>query len=228
LPDKPSIAVLPFTNMSGDPSQEYFSDGITEDIITELSRFSELFVIARNSSFQFKGKSADIRQVGRELGWVLNYRGEHDPAIGEYEKAIALNPNYTDWRFAAALIFSGQTERAIELLRRHIRLDPLYTPNYAGWLGLAFHGAKRYSEALVPLRECVSRAPNFRAGHYWLAATYARLGLLHQARAEAAEVLRIQPDYTIEGTQKRISIYKFPYDAEHFFEGLRMAGLPEK
>ena len=68
LPDKPSIAVLPFTNMSGDPSQDYFSDGITEDIITELSRFSELFVIARNSSFQYKGKSPDIRQVGRELG----------------------------------------------------------------------------------------------------------------------------------------------------------------
>ena len=68
LPDKPSIAVLAFTNMSGDPAQDYFSDGITEDIITELSRFSELFVIARNSSFQYKGKSPDIRQVGRELG----------------------------------------------------------------------------------------------------------------------------------------------------------------
>jgi adenylate cyclase len=68
LPDKPSIAVLAFTNMSDDPAQEYFSDGITEDIITGLSRFSELFVIARNSSFQYKGKSPDIRQVGRELG----------------------------------------------------------------------------------------------------------------------------------------------------------------
>ena len=68
LPDKPSIAVLPFTNMSDDPNQEYFSDGITEDIITELSRFSDLFVIARNSNFQYKGKSPDIRQVGRELG----------------------------------------------------------------------------------------------------------------------------------------------------------------
>jgi adenylate cyclase len=68
LPDKPSIAVLPFANMSGDPNQEYFSDGITEDIITELSRFSELFVIARNSSFTYKGRAIDVRQVGRELG----------------------------------------------------------------------------------------------------------------------------------------------------------------
>ena len=68
LPDKPSIAVLPFVNMSGDPEQEYFTDGITEDIITELSRFHSLFVIARNSSFSYKGQSPDIRRVGKELG----------------------------------------------------------------------------------------------------------------------------------------------------------------
>ena len=68
LPDKPSIAVLPFQNMSGDPEQDYFADGIVEDIITALSRFTELFVIARNSSFTYKGRSVDVRQVGRELG----------------------------------------------------------------------------------------------------------------------------------------------------------------
>jgi adenylate cyclase len=68
LPDKPSIAVLPFTNMSGDPEQEYFADGMTEDIITELSRFRWLFVISRNSSFAFKGQSPDIRVVGSKLG----------------------------------------------------------------------------------------------------------------------------------------------------------------
>ncbi len=68
LPDKPSIAVLAFTNMSGDPEQEYFSDGISEDIITDLSKFSELQVIARNSTFIYKGKPVDVKQVGRELG----------------------------------------------------------------------------------------------------------------------------------------------------------------
>ena len=68
LPDKPSIAVLPFTNMSGDPDQEYFADGVAEDIITALSRCHSLFVIARNSSFTYKGKAIDVRQVGRELG----------------------------------------------------------------------------------------------------------------------------------------------------------------
>ena len=68
LPDKPSLAVLPFQNMSGDPEQEYFADGMVEDITTALSRIPSFFVIARNSSFAYKGKSPDIRQVGRELG----------------------------------------------------------------------------------------------------------------------------------------------------------------
>ena len=67
-PDKPAVAVLPFDNMSGDPAQVYFSDGITEDVITELSRFRELLVIARNSSFAFRGKAADVREIGRTLG----------------------------------------------------------------------------------------------------------------------------------------------------------------
>src|SRR5262249_31006274 len=68
LPDKPSIAVLPFSNMSADPEQEYFADGMVEDIITALSRFNQLFVIARNSSFTYKGRAVDVKQVGRELG----------------------------------------------------------------------------------------------------------------------------------------------------------------
>src|SRR6266536_4690774 len=68
LPDRPSIAVLPFQNMSGDPEQEYFADGIVEEIITALSRFRQLFVIARNSSFTYKGRVVDVKQVGRELG----------------------------------------------------------------------------------------------------------------------------------------------------------------
>ncbi len=68
LPDKPSIAVLPFQNMSSDPEQEYFADGTVEEIITALSRYHALFVIARNSSFTYKGRAVDVKQVGRELG----------------------------------------------------------------------------------------------------------------------------------------------------------------
>ena len=66
--DKPSIAVLPFQNMSGDPEQEYFVDGMVEEIITALSRIRWLFVIARNSTFTYKGRAVDVKEVGRELG----------------------------------------------------------------------------------------------------------------------------------------------------------------
>src|SRR5262249_2872336 len=68
LPDKPSIAVLPFSTMTGNPEEDYFADGMAEEIITALSRCASLFVIARNSSFTYKGKAVDVRQVGRELG----------------------------------------------------------------------------------------------------------------------------------------------------------------
>ena len=83
LPDKPSIAVLPFQNMSGDPEQEYFADGMVEEIITALSRFKSLFVIARNSSFTFKGRAVDIKEVGRTLGVRYVLEGSVRKALGK-------------------------------------------------------------------------------------------------------------------------------------------------
>jgi adenylate cyclase len=82
LPDKPSIAVLPFANMSGDPEQEYFADGMVEEIITALSRIRWLFVIARNSSFTYKGQAVDVKQVGRELGVRYVLEGSVRKAAG--------------------------------------------------------------------------------------------------------------------------------------------------
>ncbi len=83
LPDKPSIAVLPFQNMSGDPEQEYFADGMVEEITTALSRFKSLFVIARNSSFTFKGKAVDVKEVGRRLGVRYVLEGSVRKAAGK-------------------------------------------------------------------------------------------------------------------------------------------------
>jgi adenylate cyclase len=83
LPDKPSIAVLPFHNIGGDPEQEYFADGIVEEIITALSRFKSLFVIARNSSFTFKGCAVDIKEVGRSLGVRYVLEGSVRKASGK-------------------------------------------------------------------------------------------------------------------------------------------------
>jgi len=87
LPDKPSIAVLPFENMSGDPEQEYFADGMVEEIITALSRFKTVFVIARNSSFTFKGGAVDIKEVGRRLGVRYVLEGSVRRASGKIRVA---------------------------------------------------------------------------------------------------------------------------------------------
>ena len=401
LPDKPSIAVLPFSNLSPDPSQDYFSDGITEDIIIELSRFSELFVIARNSSFQYKGKSIDVRQVGRELGvryvlegsirrvgkrvrfaaelvdavtgahrwaerydrelkdvfavqdevartivavlaahvnkaeaertalkppatwqaydyymraadgiaafqrhgqvatiyetrrlierclaidpdfaraydlqsrtqvatwgqqldadymnpavleaahraaeravqldanlapahyqlgFVLSFKAQREAAVAACERAVALNPNYVDRRFAGVLVHAGQPERAIHVAKAHLRLDPFALPIGRGWLGLAYYLLRRYGEAVAPLRELVTRSPNYRPGRAWLAATYAQLGRLEEARAEAAEVLRLDPSWT-SSTIFRKGGYLIDEDVDHLVDGLHKAGLPEK
>jgi adenylate cyclase len=402
LPEKPSIAVLPFTNMSGDPEQDYFADGITNDIITALSRFSELFVIARNSSFQYKGKAVDMRQVGRELGvryllegstrragdrvrisaelidvvtgahrwaerydrqledifdiqdqlvcaivpvlvahinkaevertlskpasgwqahdfylrgadilgsylasydgaellearsclqqcllvdaryarayadlshtyftaWinpgeddfgksqtldlaydlarkavqldtilpmaraqlgmVLTFRHRHDEAIAEFERAQVLNPNFNDWRFANSLVYAGDASRAIKVTDALVRHDPFYQPLAAGFLGLANYMLRRYEAARTALVDAASRSPRHRSVRQWLAATYGQLGQSEGAREEAAAVLQIQPDYTIQGTAKHFAAFKREEDVEHLFEGLRKAGLPEK
>jgi adenylate cyclase len=401
LPDKPSIAVLPFQNMSGDPEQDYFCDGITEDIITELSRFSDLFVIARNSSFQYKDKAVDLRQVGRELGvryllegsirrgvdrvritaqlvdagtgahrWAERYdrelkdvfaiqdevartiaailaahvnkaeseralltppatwqaydhymraaaswvsflsswkiedltetrrclagslsvdskyarayallasthrvawlnplsdeymsppaldraiqlartaielnpnlpeayaelaytivrKGEFDAAAAAAERAIALNPNFADYRLSFVFQVVGEPAKAIEAAKAQMRLDPFH-PHFAPlMLGEALYLLKQYREAQHWLREATGRAPNHQYGHAWLAATYAQLGQLEDARAQAAEVLRLNPKYRINATHKITSVFKRTEDTNHLVDGLRKAGLPE-
>ena len=117
LPDKPSIAVLPFQNMSGDPEQEYFADGMVEDIITALSRFKSLFVIARNSSFTYKGKAVDIKQVGRELGVRYVLEGSVRKAGGRVRitgQLIEAATGYHVW----ADRFDGDLEEVFDLQDR--------------------------------------------------------------------------------------------------------------
>jgi adenylate cyclase len=117
LPDKPSIAVLPFQNMSGDLEQEYFADGIVEDIITALSRTKSLFVIARNSSFAYKGKSFDVRQVGRELGVRYVLEGSVRKAAARLRITCQLIDTTSD-RHIWADRFDGAIEEVFELQDR--------------------------------------------------------------------------------------------------------------
>ncbi|MGC2200710.1 MAG: adenylate/guanylate cyclase domain-containing protein [Stellaceae bacterium] len=114
LPDKPSIAVLPFQNMSGDPEQEYFADGMVEEIITALSRIRWLFVIARNSSFTYKGQAVDVKQVGRELGVRYVLEGSVRKAAGRVRITAQLIDAATDAHLWADR-FDGSLEDIFEL-----------------------------------------------------------------------------------------------------------------
>ena len=399
--ERPSVAVLPFLNISGDSKQDYFVDGIVEDLITELSRFSDLVVLSRNSTFHFKGGELDVRQVAAELGahyvvqggvrhdnqrvritaqlinansgvhhwaerydheigdvlsvqdsvaraiasvlvahvnqaeaertlnkapetwkaydyylrgadlfssfprsidvetiyevrrllerslsldptyarphamlsatymatWinpldgdvlnpvaldrayrsalravqldpnlpqaraqlghVLLFKREHDAAVAEFERACILNPNFSDWRFAQTVMYAGQPTRAIDILKMQTLRDPFCPVNALLCLGEAYFIAKQYSEAVPPLREAINRAPDFRPARLYLAATYSGLGRPEEARAQAMQVLRLDPGWTISGTPKWLAPFKNVEGTKHFIENLRAAGLPE-
>jgi adenylate cyclase len=146
----------------------------------------------------------------------------------EIERAFALNPNYVDWQLGLALVIAGQSRRAVDVLAACMRLDPFYAPMASGVLGFAHYMLKQYAQALPALRDCVSRAPNLRAGHTWLAATYAQMGKLEEARAEVAEALRFQSSYTIAEATRRLMGFKSAKDEKHYFDGLSKAGVPDK
>ena len=399
--DLASVAVLPFSNFSPEPSQEYFVDGLVDDIITELSRFSDLVVIARNSTFQFKGQSFDVRRVGRELGayyivegsvrrtasrvrvtahlinaqagtylwadtydrdmddvfvlqtriaraivsalavqvtraeenrtqaklpedwhaydyylqgakllgtypsvidlekiigarqllekaleidpnyarahaalsashiatWmspmdgnrlqpselsralefaqtavqldpnlpqaraqlgnVLLYKRQHDASLAQFAQAVELNPNYSDWRWPAAVMLSGEPLRAIEILEQQTLRDPFHEPRALVSLGLAHFLARQFREAEIPQREAVVRAPHYLPAHVQLAATCFQLGELSVARHHAQEVLRLEPGWTISSRLKWVPPFRHPEDLELYAGSLRQVGLPE-
>jgi adenylate cyclase len=411
LPDKPSIAVLPFVNMSGDPKQEYFSDGITEGIITALSKTPKLFVIARNSTFTYKGKPVKVRQMGRELGvryvlegsvqryvdyvtdpdgsgpapmkkvdsvritarlvdantghylWAERYdreltdifslqdditmmiisalqvkltegeqahvrvkgtnnlkayekllqaidyfvrfnkhdnvlarekatetialdpgyaygyvmlgwthvldlfygstksprksiaqaeklaqkalgldhsfgpaysllgyvyrmKKQYEKAIAEVEKAIALNPNSADAHahLGMALVSVGRPEEAISSLEKAIRLNPIPPSHYFNNLGQAYRMTERYEEAIEAFGKAVHRSPDSPFAHIGLAATYALLDREEEARGEAAEVIRTNPNFSLEEFAIKLD-WKNQEDKDRYIEALRKAGL---
>jgi TolB-like protein/Flp pilus assembly protein TadD len=192
LPDKPSIAVLPFANMSGDPEQEYFSDGITEDIITALSRLRWFFVIARNSAFAHKGKRTDVRQVGRDLGvrYVLEgsvrRSGQHLRITGQLSDATTGNHIWSE-RYDRELtdIFALQDEitssvaAAIEpklLAAEAVRSEKRSAADLDAW-DLVMRALTHYwrmttaetTTAIDMLREAVERYPDYGPAHSMLA-----------------------------------------------------------
>jgi TolB-like protein/Flp pilus assembly protein TadD len=394
-PDKPTIAVLAFNNMSGDPEQEYFSDGISEDIITDLSKLSELHVIARNSSFKYKGKPIDVKQVGRELGvsyvlegsvrkagnrvrvtgqlidaasgahiwadrfdrdltdifavqdeltqeiisalkvkltpetkdrlarkgsineeaydlflrgreqawlttrsgniearnllgrvvtispnfaaahalvgfthvndyvngWAENpkqalqtgleiaeravqldetepqahealaialfFNREHDRALAEARRSVALEPNFAQGHqtIARMLTFSGEAAGAINTLDAYMQLDPLYRDTTLYFLAEARVALGQFDAAVAALKQQLERNPDSATSYALLASCYGHLRRIPEARAAWAEVMRIDPNFSID-RQRRILPYRNSDEFERRIEGMRIAGLP--
>jgi len=392
LPEKPSLAVLPFDNLSGDSSQDYFGDGITENIITALSTVSNLFVIARNSSFTYKGKPVKVQQVAEELGvryvlegsvqrsgdrvritaqlidalkghhlWAENYdrnlkdiftlqdevtkeiitalqvkltEGEqarleakgtdnlkaylkfmqareyildfniegnasarqlaeeaialdpeyggayrllgvthfhdtwlgsskspkqslakaielvqkaidfddgyaysvfgfllsqirqYDKAVAEAERGVDLNPNLADshaW-LGLTLILSGRYQEAILEFEKAIRLNPIPPSWYLHNLGLAYFRTGRYEEGIRECEKAVRQKPDSLYARLELAAVYSLSGRDEEARAEGTEVLRMNPRFSLEELEKRLT-HKNQEDKERYIGALRKAGL---
>ena len=207
LPDKPSIAVLPFDNMSGDPEQAYFSDGITEDIITELARFNSLFVIARNSSFAFKGKAIDVGEIGRKLGVHYLVEGSVrkagkriritaqliEAATGNHIWAERYDRNLED-------IFAVQDEVVREIVTavpgaldaaaiRHVQRRPADNLTAYEHLLRAFHMRRQdwgSPEAVGLLEKVIAADPQCASAYAFLANWHAYSILAHGVRYEAA------------------------------------------
>jgi adenylate cyclase len=394
LPAGPSVAVLPFVNMSGDPEQEYLVDGLTENIITGLSGCPRLFVIARNSTFTYKGKPVNVQQVARELGvdyvvegsiqkakdriritaqlinaatghhlWAekydrdlrdifalqdeitakiivalevrltegeqarLRYRGpenleaflkaskavahfrlgnreanvlarkeveeaialvpensslhsllaaihlmdlmlgssksslisfaqankclkkaialdkdnsdaymalgflhvmrrEHDEGIVAAERAVALNPNGADAFSILGFILaiSGRPEEGVEFLNKAIRLNPLPPGVYFSQLGSALRLLGRYEDAIAAFKKALDREPMNLFAHLGLAASYVSLGRQEEAHAEAAEVLKLDPEFSLENFAETTPL-KNKTDVDRLVGALRKAGL---
>src|SRR4029077_15749864 len=198
LPDKPSIVVLPFVNMSADAEQSYFVDGLTEDLITDLSKVSELFVIARNSSFAYKGRSVDTRQIARELGVKYVLEGSARRAAGRVRinaqliDAVVAGHIWAD-RFHRDLadIFAAQDEvigKIVEALVGKLtatRLQERHRPANMEAYDLCLRGRAEWahsSEAGVDAMPLFERAialdPNYADAYRWLALSQC-IGWLH-------------------------------------------------
>jgi adenylate cyclase len=393
-PPKLSIAVLPFANMSGDAEQDYFADGISEDIITALSKLSQLFVIARNSSFTFKGQNVHVQEVGTKLGvryvlegsvrksgnrvritaqlidatsgghlwaerfdrdltdifavqddvtqqivgalavnlkegdrqqlapehtgnmeaydcflrgrelwhrltketniaarellqraveldpnfasahaflalahgldyvnrwspspgrsfeqaeevaaravalddqdswahWARSlinlYMRRHDGAISEAERAIEINPNFAEGHVSLgeALHYSGRSEEALACFNRAKVLNPYFPDVLLHFQALASFQLGRYEEAVDLLKQRLTRNPVTDVSRALLAASYGHLGRFDEARAMWREVLRVNPDYSLE-YRRKVLPYKNPADFELVAEGLHKAGV---
>jgi TolB-like protein len=201
LPDKPSIAVLPFVNMSGDPEQEYFSDGITEDLITDLSKITALFVIGRNSTFAYKGKSVNARQVAEKLGVRYVLEG----SVRKAGAQVRINANLIDATTAGHLwaerydgkmddVFALQDEITQKIVRaleveltaseeeQVAKKETENTTAYDSFLKARSHYLRHtpedFAKALSLFENTIETDPNYRRAYFFMALIYSKASKL--------------------------------------------------
>jgi TolB-like protein len=255
LPDKPSIAVLPFQNLSADPEQEYFADGVVEDITMALSRFRWLFVIARNSSFTYKGRPVDIKQVGRELGvrYVLEgsvrkagnrvriagqlidaETGAHlwaDRFDGALEDIFDLQDQVTSTVVGAIapMLQREEIERARRKPTENLDAYDYYLRGLAslhGAMACAHFLAGRYDTASSCAEKSLRDNPEFLLAICTFAASNALAGRLEPARKGIARARECNVDLRASDLGDMLP-FRRPEDLALFAKGLREAGLPE-
>jgi adenylate cyclase len=161
------------------------------------------------------------------FGNILHWRGEADEAIRAYERALQLNPNSAQFFYGHVLAIAGRPLDGLGALQRSMRLDPFFHPMALGHLGHCYIMLDSDRAALAPLRECAARAPRWRPAFVWLAAACMRLNLVNEARAAAARVLEIEPNFSIEAW-RRLHPYRDLTGAERIYGALRAAGLPDQ
>lgn len=180
---------------------------------------------AEDLARQSIGLAPGLAQAHAYLGMILMFRRRFDDAVSETELALSLNPSYSDWRIATVYGLACQFEKGLEAARAHMRLNPFYVNMAPGWLGACLHMLHRHEEALSPLLESASLAPNMRFPRVWLAATYARLGRMEEARDQVRRVLHIEPDYTLETARKLLTMRDDAH-LDYILQGMSMAGIP--
>jgi TolB-like protein len=253
LPDKPSIAVLPFRNLSDDPKQEYFSDGMTDDLITDLSKISGLFVIARNSAFQYKGKSGDVKKISRELGvryvlegsvrriqdkvrinaqlidattgghlWAERYDGTMENVFSLQDKIIQ--------KIVAALkvkLTAGEEKQAAS---RETSDPAAYDAFLKGWAHYRRKTPEDFVKAVPYLDEAVERDPNYSRAYaalaavYWEGSRYFYQKNLNMSQPEADLTANI---YLAEATQNPTPLAHYIASDIHRFFGQHQEAIAE-
>jgi len=162
------------------------------------------------------------------LGWIHNFRGEHEKAIASLERAFALDPNNAEVcsYFAEALNYYGDPERSIALTEKAVRFDPLLPPHLAFPFGHSYFLLRRYDDAVSMICNTIDRVPSFVVAHVFLSVVYSEIDRMPEAAAEIETVLKLVPGYTLSLADERFP-HRLTETQNRLLEGLRKAGLPD-